>query len=172
MLISVSSTTCISIFLFPSGWDASSLNPYLPETSYAQRSKMCYSILVVTLLKEQLHYSQSSNQNRTPSSGISPSAYYKEEPPPLTSSSLKLLIKNINFSQALVSHDSKLPDDVITPVLPPILPSPSFPLPRIQRVQRGGSLENPSTSQGAVSTPIHFYKMIYCGNFEKPSRSV
>ena len=92
-------------------------------------------------------------------------------PPPLTSSSLKLLIKNINFFQALVSHDSKLPDDVITPVLPPILPSPSFPLPRMQRVQRGGSLENPSTSQGAVSTPIHFYKMIYCGNFKKPSRS-
>ncbi|XP_020625201.1 ankyrin repeat and SAM domain-containing protein 6-like isoform X2 [Orbicella faveolata] len=51
---------------------------------------------------------------------------------------------------ALVSHDSKLPDDVITPVLPPIVPSPSFPLPRIQRVQRGGSLENQSTSQGPV----------------------
>lgn len=56
---------------------------------------------------------------------------------------------------ALVSHDSKLPDDVITPVLPPILPSPSFPLPRMQRVQRGGSLENPSTSQGLSSVSAY-----------------
>ena len=50
-----------------------------------------------------------------------------------------------------MSHNSKLPDDVVTPVLPPILPSPSFELPRIQRVQRSSSLDNQSTSQGPVS---------------------
>ena len=54
-----------------------------------------------------------------------------------------------------MSHDSKLPDDVITPVLPPIVPSPSFPLPRMQRVQRGGSLENQSSTPGPVSTTGH-----------------
>lgn len=118
-----------------------------------KRWKM-YSILV-TLWNIQPHYSQSSHDNVTPSSGTSPSAYYKEVPP----SPSRLLPSNQwwkTFFQALVSHDSKLPDDVITPVLPPVLPSPSFPLPRMQRVQRGGSLENPSTSQGAVSTPTHF----------------
>lgn len=70
-----------------------------------------------------------------------------------------------------MSHDSKLPDDVITPVLPPICPSPSFPLPRMQRVQRVGSLENQSSSQGPVSAPLHFNKMIWRENFEETWRS-
>ena len=42
---------------------------------------MCVRILV-TLLKMQLHYSQSSRENETPSSGTSPLANYKEVPPP------------------------------------------------------------------------------------------
>ena len=45
---------------------------------------MCGPILV-TLLKMRLHYSQSSRENATPSSGTSPLASYKEvpSPPPL-----------------------------------------------------------------------------------------
>ena len=42
---------------------------------------MCDPILV-TLLKIQRHYSQSSHENATPSSGTSPVASYKEVPPP------------------------------------------------------------------------------------------
>ena len=43
--------------------------------------KMCDPILV-TLLKMQPHYSQSSRENATPSSGTSPLASYREVPPP------------------------------------------------------------------------------------------
>ena len=42
---------------------------------------MCNRILV-TLLKMQPHYSQSSHENVTPSSGTSPLASYKEVLPP------------------------------------------------------------------------------------------
>ena len=42
---------------------------------------MCDPILV-TLLKMQPHYSQSSRENATPSSGTSPVDSYKEVPPP------------------------------------------------------------------------------------------
>ena len=42
--------------------------------------KMCDPILV-TLLKMRPHYSQSSRENATPSSGTSPLASYKEVPP-------------------------------------------------------------------------------------------
>ena len=42
---------------------------------------MCDPILV-TLLKIQPHYSQSSRENATPSSGTSPVASYKKEPLP------------------------------------------------------------------------------------------
>ena len=41
---------------------------------------MCDPILV-TLLKMRPHYSQSSRENATPSSGTSPVASYKEVPP-------------------------------------------------------------------------------------------
>ena len=41
---------------------------------------MCDPILV-TLLKMRLHYSQSTRENVTPSSGTSPLASYKEVPP-------------------------------------------------------------------------------------------
>ena len=43
--------------------------------------KMCDPILV-TLLKMRPHYSQSSRENATPSSGTSPLASYKKVPPP------------------------------------------------------------------------------------------
>ena len=43
---------------------------------------MCDPILV-TLLKMGLHYSKSSRENATPSSGTSPLGSYKEAPPPL-----------------------------------------------------------------------------------------
>ena len=42
---------------------------------------MCDPILVA-LLKMQPHYSQSSRENATPSSGTSPLASYREVPPP------------------------------------------------------------------------------------------
>ena len=51
------------------------------EVSHPQNPKMCDPILV-TLLKVQPHYSQSSRGNATPSSGTSPLASYKEVPPP------------------------------------------------------------------------------------------
>ena len=43
--------------------------------------KMCDPILV-TVLKRRLHYSQSSRENATPSSGTFPLASYREVPPP------------------------------------------------------------------------------------------
>ena len=46
-----------------------------------QNPKMCDPILV-TLLKMRPHYSQSSRENATPSSGTFPLASYKEVPPP------------------------------------------------------------------------------------------
>ena len=49
--------------------------------SYPKNPKMCDPILV-TLWKMQRHYSQSSRENETPSSGTSPLASYKEVPPP------------------------------------------------------------------------------------------
>ena len=51
------------------------------ELSYPKNQKMCDPILV-TLLKMRPHYSQSSRENETPSSGTSPLVSYKEEPPP------------------------------------------------------------------------------------------
>lgn len=49
-------------------------------------------------------------------------------------------------SLALVSHVTKLPDDVITPVVPPPLPSSSFELPSMQRRQHD-NLEEVSRPQ-------------------------
>ena len=54
------------------------------DLSYPKNPKMCDPILV-TLLKMQRHYSQSSRENAIPSSGISPLASYKEVPPPPSS---------------------------------------------------------------------------------------
>ena len=52
------------------------------ELSYPKNQKMC-NLILVTLLKIWPHYSQSSCENATPSSGTSPLASYKEVPPPL-----------------------------------------------------------------------------------------
>ena len=51
------------------------------QLSYPKNPKMCDPILV-TLLKMRPHYSQSSRENATPSSGTSPLASYKEVPSP------------------------------------------------------------------------------------------
>ena len=51
------------------------------QLSYPKNPKMCGPILV-TLLKMQPHYSQSSRENATPSSGTSSLASYKEVPSP------------------------------------------------------------------------------------------
>ena len=51
------------------------------ELCYPKNPKMCDPILV-TLLKMRAHYSQSSRENASPSSGTSPLASYKEVPPP------------------------------------------------------------------------------------------
>ena len=54
------------------------------ELSYPNKPKVCDPILV-TLLKLRPHYSQSSRENTTPSSGTSLLASYKEVfPPPPT----------------------------------------------------------------------------------------
>ena len=50
------------------------------QLSYPKNLKMCEPILV-TLLKMRPHYSQSSRENATPSSGTSPLASYKEVAP-------------------------------------------------------------------------------------------
>ena len=50
------------------------------ELSYPKNQKMCDPILV-TLLKMRPHYSQSSRENATPSSGTSSLASYQEVPP-------------------------------------------------------------------------------------------
>ena len=53
------------------------------ELFYLKNQKMCDPILVlVTLLKMRPHYSQSSGENATPSSGTSPLASFKEVPTP------------------------------------------------------------------------------------------
>ena len=51
------------------------------QLSYPKNPKMCDPTLV-TLLKMQPNYSQSSCENATPSSGTSPLASYKEVSPP------------------------------------------------------------------------------------------
>ena len=51
------------------------------ELSYPKNQKMCDPILV-TLLKIRPHYSQSSRENATPSSGTSPLAAIRKYPSP------------------------------------------------------------------------------------------
>ena len=50
------------------------------ELSYPKNQKMCDPVLV-TLLNMRPHYSQSSRENATPSSGTPPLASYKEVTP-------------------------------------------------------------------------------------------
>lgn len=58
-------------------------------------------------------------------------------------------------SMALVSHVTKLPDDVITPVIPPPLPSPAFELPMIHRPQHSNDLQTPTTPTGPSSVSAY-----------------
>ena len=50
------------------------------ELSYPKNHKMC-DLILMTLLKKRPHYSQSSRENATPSSGTCPLASYKEVSP-------------------------------------------------------------------------------------------
>ena len=63
-----------------------------------------------------------------------------------------MTIRTVIHFQALVSHVTKLPDDVITPVIPPPLPSPAFELPMIHRPQHSNDLQTPTTPTGPVSS--------------------
>ena len=49
---------------------------------HPKNPKMCDPEILVTLLKMQPHYGQSSRENATPSSGTYAVASYKEVPPP------------------------------------------------------------------------------------------
>ena len=62
------------------------------ELSYPKKSEDVGPI-PVTLMKRQPHYSQSSRENVTPSSGTSPSASYKEVPPNVKCENFKKLTK-------------------------------------------------------------------------------
>ena len=48
---------------------------------HPKNPKMCDPEILVTLLKMQPHYGQSSRENATPSSGTYPVVSYKEVPP-------------------------------------------------------------------------------------------
>ena len=66
---------------------------------------MCDPILV-TLLKIQPHYSQSSRENATPSSGTSPVASYREVPPPrVQSPSVNSRILMVCFTFLLYTYE-------------------------------------------------------------------
>ena len=82
------------------------------ELSYPQNPKMCNTILV-TPLKMQPHYSQSSRENATPSSGTSPLASYKEACISTKHGKFEIIIKtkknnenklHVKLSQNLTSH--------------------------------------------------------------------
>ena len=67
---------------------------------------MCDPILVA-LLKMRPHYSPSSSENATPSSGTSPSvASYKEVPPPPPGSSLASGVERVE-SGAVIEREGK-----------------------------------------------------------------
>ena len=48
------------------------------------KNQKIFEPILVTLLKMRPHYSQSSRENATPSSGTNPLASYKKYPPPPT----------------------------------------------------------------------------------------
>ena len=58
------------------------------ELSYTKNQKMC-DLILVTLLKMRPHYSHSSRENATPSSGTTPLASYKEVPPGIRMDTLR-----------------------------------------------------------------------------------
>ena len=60
-------------------WYVNAIRKY-EELSHPKNQKM-YDLILVTLLKMRPHYSQSSRENATPSSGTCPLASYKEVSP-------------------------------------------------------------------------------------------
>jgi len=82
------------------------------ELSYPKNPKMCDPILV-TPLKMQPHYSQSSRENATPSSGTSPVASYKQVRPRVYFSS------NI-YSNSFLFHTSETAVVIFFPPEAPI----------------------------------------------------
>ena len=70
------------------------LNRQCEELSYPQNLKMCDPI-TVTPLKTQPHYSHSSHENVTPSSGTSLLASNKEVPPSLPPWAIAIHLLNI-----------------------------------------------------------------------------
>ena len=58
---------------------------------FSDTPKMC-NLILETLLKMRPHYSQSSRENATSSSGTSPIASFKEVPPPAPLQLLPLLV--------------------------------------------------------------------------------
>ena len=72
-----------------------------------------------------------------------------------------------------MSHVTKLPDDVITPVVPPPLPSSSFELPSLQHHHHNSSVEKGSRAGRPVSffhSLFHSFLILSCSGrfgFEK-----
>ena len=78
------------------------VNGKYEELFHPKNPKMCDPILV-TLLKMRPHYSQSSRENATPSSGTSPLASHKEVPPQPVCS-LRTVCGLFNVLQNLYVH--------------------------------------------------------------------
>ena len=91
------------------------------ELSYPKKSENFRPILV-TLLKMQPQYSQSSRENATPSSGISSSAFYKEvhSRGPRLDWQFQWLFSNTHLTTCLFSN-THLASDVGVIFLPPVV---------------------------------------------------
>ena len=92
------------------------------ELSYPQNQKMCDPILV-TLLKLLPHYSQSSPENLTPSSGTFPLASYEEVPPPTPGGTGVIPVSYRSVLSAVLSNSPRsLCESYLTPVSKVIKP--------------------------------------------------
>ena len=69
------------LFTYSTNSPGTFANRKYEDFSYPKNPKMC-NLILETLLKMRPHYSQSSRENPTPSSGTSPLASIKEAPPP------------------------------------------------------------------------------------------
>ena len=69
------------LFTYSTNSPGTFANRKYEDFSYSKNPKMC-NLILETLLKMRPHYSQSSRENATPSSGTSPLASFKEVPPP------------------------------------------------------------------------------------------
>ena len=79
---------------------------------------MCDPILV-TLLKMPLHYTQSSRENATPSSGTSPLTSYKEVTPPPPGLSGDLKLDDMRFTWSGHAHQLLKNKTTCSRTLPP-----------------------------------------------------